>query len=249
MTATESSNRLRPLAPEARELNDNEIHVWMIRASANYSEDPRLRGLLSADERQRAANFRFDKDRRLYIAAHAGLRAVLAGYLRVIEDEIRLVTGLHGKPLLAHPGGSGLEFNLSHSHELALVAVARNKAVGVDVEFVKRDYVFQEVARRFFTAKEVVALLALPQALQLEAFFKCWSSKEAFLKAKATGLSGKLDEVQIISTKDGLVRIEANVPGWSLLELENPHGYVAALVVQGGALPIRCYRWQTGLTV
>ena len=248
MTTTESSNRLWPLAPEGRTLNDNEVHVWMIRASAYYSEDPRSTAFLSADERQRAANFRFDKDRRLYIAAHAGLRALLAGYLGVVEDEIRFATGFHGKPLLTYPGGSGLEFNLSHSHELALVAVARNKSVGVDVELIKRDFAFQELAGRFFTAKEVVALLTLPQALQLEAFFKCWSSKEAFLKAKATGLSGKLDEVQI-STKGGFVKIEANVPGWSLLELEYTHGYAAALVIQGDALPIRCYRWKPGLAV
>lgn len=246
MTAMNSFNPLWPLAPEGRELYGNEVHVWMIRASAYYNDDPRATALLSADERQRATKFRFEKDRRLYIAAHAGLRAVLAGYLRVVEDEIHLVTGLHGKPLLAHPGGSGLEFNLSHSHEVALIAVARNKAVGVDVEFVKRDFAFQEVAGRFFTEKEVVALRALPQALQIEAFFKCWSSKEAFLKAKATGLSGKLDEVQI-STQDGFVKIEANVPGWSLLELEKAHGYEAALVIQGGAVPIRCYRWEPRL--
>jgi 4'-phosphopantetheinyl transferase len=213
------------------------------------SRDERLSALLSADERQRAKRFRFDKDRQLYTAAHAAMRSVLASYLRVPGDEIQLVSGAHGKPLLAHPAASRLQFNLSHSHELALIAVTRGRAVGVDVEFVKEDFAFHEVAGRFFTALEVASLSALPRALQRGAFFKCWTSKEAFLKAKATGLSGKLDEVQIVLTRDGAVGIEANVPGWYLCELQGNDGYEAALVLEGGAIPVRCYRWEPRLII
>ncbi|MGH7928214.1 MAG: 4'-phosphopantetheinyl transferase family protein, partial [Candidatus Binatia bacterium] len=165
-------------------------------------------------------------------------------YLRITADQIHFHAGTHGKPLLSQPAANGLQFNLSHSHEIALIAVARGKAVGVDVEFVKRDFSFDEVAARFFTASEVAALFELPQSLRREAFFKCWTSKEAFLKAKATGLSGKLDEVRLVLTHDGFVRIDANVPGWSLMELRQGYGYEAALVVEGGALPVRCYQWE-----
>jgi 4'-phosphopantetheinyl transferase len=240
---TEISNNIWPLPPEIIELNDDEVHVWMVHTRHIDRAEEELAALLCADERERAARFKFDKDRRLYTAAHAGLRSLLANYLRVAHDEIHFDAGAQGKPLLAQPA-SRLQFNLSHSHELALVAVAQGRAVGVDVEFVKRDFAFDEVARRFFTAREVAALFQLPQALQRQAFFKCWTSKEAFLKAKATGLSGKLDEVQIIPSNDGLVRIEANVPGWSLLQLRHANGYEASLVVQAEALPIRCYRWK-----
>jgi 4'-phosphopantetheinyl transferase len=243
MVAAAFSNNIWPLPPEIIELNDNEVHVWMIPTLGDDSGSEKFIELLSADERQRAARFKFDKDRRLYVAAHAGLRSLLADYVRVSAHEIDFVAGAHGKPLLAQPGTSGLEFNLSHSHELALIVVARGKAVGVDVEFVKKDFAFGDLARRFFTAAEVAALFELPPALQRKAFFKCWTSKEAFLKAKATGLSGKLDEVQIVLTHDGFVRIDANVPGWSLAELIQGDGYEAALVVEGDALPIRCYRW------
>lgn len=233
------------LPPDAFELDEHEVHVWMVRAGAEHIQQDIVNAILSQDERERARRFKFDKDRRLYVAGHAALGALLAGYLRVSARDIHCVSGAHGKPALAPPHAvSGLEFNLSHSHELALVAFARGKAVGVDVEFVKKDFVFDELARRFFSAQEVAALFELPRSLQREAFFKCWTSKEAFLKAKGTGLSGKLDEVQINLTDRGLLKIEAKVPGWSLAELTPGEGYQAALAVKGGASPIRCYQWE-----
>jgi 4'-phosphopantetheinyl transferase len=114
------------------------------------------------------------------------------------------------------------------------------------VEFVKRDFSFEEIARRFFTAGEVQGLLRLPLPLQRDAFFKCWTSKEAFLKAKGTGLSGKLDEVAISLAADQQVRIYASVPGWSLTALTPPVEYQGALVVQGCPRQIRCFRWEPG---
>lgn len=234
--------------PEAIELKDNEVHVWWVNAGSEDIPQDLLAVSLSEDERERAARFKFAKDRRLHVAAHAALRSLLADYLRVAAGEIQFVSGAHGKPALAPPlAASGLEFNLSHSHEVALVAVARQRAVGVDVEFVKRNFSFDELARRFFTTKEVGALFELPQPLQREAFFKCWTSKEAFLKAKGTGLSGKLDEVGITLANDQEVRINARVPGWSLTGLTPCVEYEGALVIQGDPRQIRCYRWEPPL--
>jgi 4'-phosphopantetheinyl transferase len=240
----ELSNKQWPLPPEAIELNDDEVHVWLVDAgTADFAQD-RLAASLSEDEQERASRFKFDKDRRLYTTAHAGVRSLLSIYLKVEAGEIRFFSGANGKPALAAPlAATGLEFNLSHSNELALVAVARGKAVGVDVECCKRKFDFEEIARRFFTAGEVAALLELPEPLQREAFFKCWTSKEAFLKAKGTGLSGKLDEVEISLAADRQVRINANVAGWSLTELVPGAEYEGALVVQGPPRQIRCYRW------
>jgi 4'-phosphopantetheinyl transferase len=231
------------LPPDVIELKDNQVHVWRVKTAADASASERLAALLSEDERQRAKQFRFDKDRRLYTAAHAAMRSLLAFYLGVPGDAIHFAPGAHGKPIIAQPAGSRLQFNLSHSHELALLAIARTRAVGIDVELVK-DFDFHEVAQRFFTAREVANLSALPRALQCAAFFKCWTSKEAFLKAKATGLFGQLDEVQIVSSAEGLVKIAANVPGWSLMELRDLDGYEAALVIEGGSAPIHCYGWE-----
>jgi len=248
VAAAEFSDNLWPLPPDAVELNDDEVHVWLVNAGAKDIPQDVLTTSLSEDEKERAARFKFAKDRRLYVAAHSALRSLLADYLRVAADTIHFVSGPHGKPALAPPlAAGGLEFNLSHSHEVALVAVAQQRAVGVDVEFIKREFSFDELARRFFTTKEVAALCELPQTLQREAFFKCWTSKEAFLKAKGTGLSGKLDEVAITLVADQQVRINANVPEWSLTALTPPVEYQGALVVQGGPRQIRCYQWEPSL--
>jgi 4'-phosphopantetheinyl transferase len=91
---------------------------------------------------------------------------------------------------------------------------------------------------------ELAAFRALPVNLQRQGFFKCWTSKEAFLKAKGTGLSGKLDEVEISLAGEQRVVINASVPGWTLSELSPGNGYEAALVVEGGPLPVNCYRWK-----
>lgn len=248
MTAAEFSDNLWISPPEAIELNDDEVHVWLVNAGAADCPQDLLATSLSTDEKERAARFKFVKDRRLYVAAHGALRSLLADYLGVAAGEIHFVSGSYGKPALPSPlAAGGLEFNLSHSHEVALVAFARQRAVGVDVEFVKRKFSFDELARRFFTTKEVAALFELPQPLQREAFFKCWTSKEAFLKAKGTGLSGKLDEVAITLATDQQVRINASVPDWSLTELTLCVGYQGALVVQGDPRPIRCYQWESPL--
>jgi 4'-phosphopantetheinyl transferase len=167
----------------------------------------------------------------------------LGAYEGVDGREVHLVSGAQGKPMIAAPAGTDLQFNLSHSHELALVAVTRGRAIGVDVEQIKYEFAFEEIAGRFFTPRETDALSALPKGLQRAAFFKCWTSKEAFLKARATGLSGALDEVEIVLDAKGRVTVRAQVPGWSLLELPQLADYEAAVVVEGEALRIRCLQW------
>jgi 4'-phosphopantetheinyl transferase len=200
---------------------------------------------LSTAEQERAARFKFDKHRRLYVAAHVAVRSILSRYLRAAPVKLQFVDGVNGKPSLAGEfAGSGLQFNLSHSHEMALVGVSCGHEIGVDIEWIKEDYGYDEVAERFFTAKEVEQLRALPSNFQRQAFFKCWTSKEAFLKAKGIGLSGKLDEVEITLVDNQRVRIRASVPGWTLAELTPGDGYEAAVVTEGGLLPVRCYQWQ-----
>jgi 4'-phosphopantetheinyl transferase len=210
----------------------------------------RGRDLLSPAERERAARFIFERDRRRYLIAHIALHDILSRYLPIEAAHLSFDLGPNGKPKLHQaPTPSGIEFNLSHSNEMALLAVAHGREVGVDVENGREKFEFQEVAERFFTAKEVAAMRGLPSTLQRQAFFKCWTSKEAFLKAKGTGLSGALDEVEIALGDDEQVRIAANVPNWWLFELDPIAGYEAALVVASARTTIRCYQWQPGLPV
>jgi 4'-phosphopantetheinyl transferase len=228
------------------ELADGSIHVWKINSKLNADRDGWGR-VLSAAEQDRAQRFRFEKDRQLYVAAHAALRVLLASYEGIDTDQLDFVFGARGKPAIAQPAASRIQFNLSHSHELALLAITRDRAVGIDVEHVRENFSFQEVARRFFTAREAAVLSMLPEALQGTAFYRCWTSKEAFLKAKGTGLSGGLDEVEIVMNAEGSIKILARIPGWSLLDLPQLTNYESALVVEGGAVPVKCYEWQPGI--
>jgi len=164
---------------------------------------------LSKGEQARAARFKFDRDRRLFTVAHAALRSICATYLRTSPRTVEFAEGPYGKPKLASDSGTDLRFNLSHSGELALIAAALKREIGVDLECV-RDFDCDPVAERFFTALEVADLRSLRKPLQRSAFYKCWTSKEAFLKAKGTGLSGKLDEVEISSMDGADIRISAS---------------------------------------
>jgi 4'-phosphopantetheinyl transferase len=202
------------------------------------------RDLLSSDERERAARFKFATDRERYIIAHGALRSILGSYLKVAPADLRFAIGSNGKPQLA-PGFAGdrLKFNLSHSRVVSLVAVIRGREIGVDVEHIREDFPFDEVAQRFFASEEVRALRALPRRFQREAFYRCWTGKEALLKAKGTGLSGKLDEVEIVFTSEESVRIIGTTPGWTLTELSPRDGYVGAVAVAKTPGEIQCHRW------
>ena len=234
-----------PSPPAELPALEQSVHVWAVRLDDESVDLDRGREVISFDERERAARFKFERDRRRYLVAHVALHAILGRYLKINPATLCFDTGTNGKPKL--PSGhapSGIQFNLSHSNEMALLTVTQGGEVGVDIEYVKENFEFQEVAERFFTAKEVAAMRSLPAHLQRQAFFKCWTSKEAFLKAKGTGLSGKLDEVEISLTTEQRVQIKASVPGWSLAELTPGDGYEGALVVEGAALIIECYRWE-----
>jgi 4'-phosphopantetheinyl transferase len=232
-------------APTRITLDANHVDVWLLQNDQSAPTQS-LGKRLSPAEQARAARFKFDKDRRLFVTAHAGMRAILAKYLGADPLRLEFIEGQNGKPAFA-PDSAWLEveFNLSHSHQAALLAVAISRIVGVDIEYVKRDFEFAEVADRFFTAREVAALRNLPSALQRSAFFKCWTSKEAFLKAKGTGLSGELDEVSIALTSDQRVKVNAAVTGWTLTELNSIDGYEAALVCEKSRTSIHHYLWNS----
>ena len=122
------------IEPGAEVLGEDEVHVWRI--ALDCGDGDSLRSGLSSDELARAARFHFERDRTRFSVARAALREILAHYLGASPDEIAFVYGGHGKPALAPPHGD-LRFNLSHSHDVALCAVARGREVGVDVERIR----------------------------------------------------------------------------------------------------------------
>jgi 4'-phosphopantetheinyl transferase len=154
----------------------NEVHVWKINLRApGLSEN---REILSSDERVRASRFRFHTDGNRFIAARSSLRTILARYLWTEPAELKFGVNPFGKPhLVAGQDKLGLQFNLSHSHELALLAVARNRDIGIDIEFMRGDFATDEVAQRFFSRSEVNQLGSIAAELKTEAFFNCWTRK------------------------------------------------------------------------
>ena len=237
-----------PLPPAVLPPVEQSVHVWAIKLDDHSIDLARARELISADERERAERFRFERDRRRYLIAHVALHGILGRYLPAESGRLSFAYGSNGKPRLGPElAPAGLRFNLSHSNELALLTITRAGEIGVDVEFVKENFEFHDIAEKFFTAREVAAMRSLPVELQRRAFFKCWTSKEAFLKAKGTGLSGNLDEVEIAFRSGQGIQITAEVPGWSLTELNPIDGYEAAIVVEGPSLQIRYFGWEPHL--
>ena len=234
---------VRPSPSSSLVLRENAVHIWLVETNGESISLGDFKDLLSSVEQDRASKFKFETDRRRYITAHAALRSILSIYVNSPARELQFASGPYGKPKLAPiHDKKKIAFNLSHSHELALIAVTQGREIGVDVERVREDFAFDEVAQRFFTTREVAALHALPLHLQREAFYKCWTSKEAFLKAKGTGLSGQLDEVEMMLT-DHVVRVKGTVPNLSLIELTVDGDYVAALVVDGVEPRLTYYAW------
>ena len=214
----------------------------------------RLAASLSPDERDRADRFREGPLRNRFVAGRAILRSILADYLAAGAGKIPtplFVYGERGKPRLAEPwASSGLQFNLSHSHGLALVAVAVGRDVGVDVERLRPVGHVEGLVARCFSAEERREWAALPDEARLPAFFRGWTCKEAWLKATGAGLSFPLDQVSVSLDPRQPPRL-LSISGdagearqWQIACLEPAAGCVAALAVRGEPPQIALWRWE-----
>ncbi len=203
------------------------VHVWTVFLRPEEAALASLAKLLSQDERDRANRFHFEKDRVAYIAAHGGLRRILAAYFTCDPEDVCFRDGPNGKPAV-----DGIQFNLSHSADLAVVAVTEDRELGVDVERVDPSRADQNVAERFFSPYEVSLLRTLPPGQQTEAFFNCWTRKEAYLKAIGLGLSVPLDSFDVTLVPGEPARLLRGVEAkWRLRSFVPAPGYIGALVV------------------
>ena len=221
------------------------VDVWIARTEELAREAGALAGTLDADERDRAARFHFEEDRRRFALRRGWMRRVLATYVGGAAESLRFEYTPHGKPSLASRGEAALEFNLSHSGELAVLAVTFGRRVGVDVERRKRDRDLEGLAERFFAPDEAAAIRSLPSPARVAAFYRCWTRKEAFLKARGEGLGLPLERFSV-PLEEGpgaaLVRFEGDAlepTRWSREDLALDGEYAAALVAQGRGLVIR----------
>lgn len=239
-----------PSPPQVPSLPGDRVHLWRIWLDrpAGYAEP--LIQILSADERARAERFRFERDRNRFIIGRSALRTILAGQLGTGPGRVRFTYGPQGKPYLAQDAGSGgIRFNMAHSHGLALLALARDRELGVDLEWVRPLPDADQIAARFFSAAEHTTFRELPKDQRQEAFYLCWTRKEAYIKAVGEGLSRPLSQFDVSLTPGQparLLRVEgdpAEIDRWSLVSLAPAAGYLAALAVEGQDRPLECWQY------
>ncbi len=231
-------------------LNTDEIHVWRVSLNMQPETIERLSRLLASDERVKAERFRFARDRNQFIIGRGLLRVLLGRYLACEPRDVRFCYSSYGKPSLDAPlAASGLQFNLSHSHQLALLAFTYARNIGVDIEYMRSDVEFEQLAERFFAPDECAVLQTLPPAQRQEAFYNCWTRKEAYIKARGEGLSIPLESFTV-SLRPGepaaLLRSRehpSDVPRWSLRALAPGEQYAAALAVDDIHWRLRCWHW------
>jgi 4'-phosphopantetheinyl transferase len=237
----------------------DEVHVWRAPLDLPAPALLRLQDTLTADERARAAAYRFRWDHDRFTAARGWLRWVLGRYAGTPAGHLRFQVGEGGKPALSGRAGESLRFNLSHSDGLALVAISPGREVGVDLELVRDEFPGMETARRFFSAGEVAALEALPQGSRARAFFDCWSRKEAYMKACGVGLALALDRFEVTFGPGRPPELhsagwargepgpdEAQMRLWTLHALDAGPAYAAALVLAGGPARVRNFNCEPG---
>lgn len=215
------------VASEHPTLRAGEVHLW--RAHLSAADAGELGDLLSPAEWIRAQRFHFPNDRARFIAGRGLLRTILGRYLDLPPRELRFTQGLHGKPELTGVCSS-LRFNLSHSDDLMLIAVAHARAVGIDLELMREDVPFQTLADYYFDPEDAWHLRLLPEPQRAWKFYDLWTSAEARLKASGRGIA------------HGLRVLEPD--RWSLHKITPADGYAAAVAVEGSTCQLAYWSWQ-----
>jgi 4'-phosphopantetheinyl transferase len=225
-------------------LPEDAIHVWAF--PTRTAETAGLERVLADDERMRADRFRFGHLRESFVIAHGVLRHLLGRYLGVRPSELRFTYGSKGKPAVISE--SGLEFNMSHSGRMALVAMTRRRPIGVDIEEIRPLSGMSKIAESFFGPEEASEIFSLPEAERELAFFSCWTRKEAYIKAIGEGLSAPLDRFRVsitANTPARMIHIEDDAAAaemWCLEDLQVADNYSAALAYRGQRLSLSLFR-------
>ncbi len=235
-------------APESLTLEHDEVHVWRMRLDMDAEHVQELYQTLSEDECVKVNRSPIDKVRRRIIGARGMLRAILGGYLGIDPRLIRFRYGPGGKPALAETSGTqALRFNLSHSDNMALCAIAMDSEVGIDIEYRWDGISILDIARRCFSRREIDEIETLPENQRREAFFNGWTRKEAYLKARGHGLGYGLGHFSVSLRAEGPAALLENerepeeVTRWRLEALTPHPDYTAAIAVERHDWHLKCW--------
>lgn len=218
------------------DISEGRVDVWKTELNVLPSVMSSSMSLLARDEVWRAERYCFARDRRRFVVGRAFLKTVLSLYVRCRPENIRFDYNAYGKPELAdRASGDGLDFNLSHSHELALCAVTRNRRIGVDLEYARLDVEWERMAQTVFSESEYQSICTMPEADARTAFFKQWTLKEAYSKALGKGFSLPWRDFDICVRSGEVPRLRTDAEGqsWALLCFEPAPTYVAAIAIEG----------------
>jgi 4'-phosphopantetheinyl transferase len=235
--------------PKPLALPTGRVDVWRVRLD-EPAKSSSAGSVLSLDEIARANRFHFERDRIHFTRCRSALRGLLAGYLAIAANEIRFEYLTSGKPqIAAEQNQQALQFNVSHSANMALIAVGTEHRIGVDIEKIRGDVDAMSLAERFFSLRERAGLQALPDHLRVTGFFACWTRKEAFLKATGDGLSFPLADFSVTTHPDlhpELEDISGNTETgkrWFLADLTVAEGYRATVALEHPRSPLETYSW------
>jgi 4'-phosphopantetheinyl transferase len=219
------------------ELSENEVHIWTfdIRALATATEKFRL--VLASDEMDRAAQFRFNHLRESFVRTRSTLRHLLGRYMDIHPAGIQFTYGPNGKPALA--SAENIQFNMTHSGDMAAIAITTDCPIGVDVEQIRPVENMLRIAEQFFCPEETAEIISLPADDRECAFFCYWTRKEAYAKAIGAGLGAPLNTIRVTaqSGSSSCSIFTENEVGaaqtWTLHDLQLAANYAAAVGYRG----------------
>ena len=237
---------------EVAPLGQAEVHVRITSLDRRQSDLRFFESILAEDEINRANRFHFKKDRERFVAGRGLLRMILSSYVGTPANEIIFTYGCHGKPgLRRQDGRPAIEFNLAHSAGTAIYAITRDRPVGIDIELVNHEFPIESVAERVFSKVEVAAFRSLPRDMQRTAFFKCWTRKEAFIKALGDGLSCPLSDFDVSLVPGQPAKLlyirgaSEEASRWYMEDIESVAGYAAAIVFSGSQCRMHVSQWDS----
>lgn len=226
------------------DLPDGTIHVWSWQNHPPHEPLDADMSCLSEKEVERCLRFRFQRDRISFATSHRNTRLILANYLGTPPSDLPISHEEGGKPCLHGAGTEHLQFNITHCKDIGMLAVACNMEVGIDVEQPRR--VEPEVAERYFSVSELHQLSLLDEGEYLSGFLRCWTRKEALLKAEGVGLRTPLDAFDVSISRDNPRLLAVRPPAqfrhpWQLYDISPPSTYIACVAVADTPTAIHCY--------
>jgi 4'-phosphopantetheinyl transferase len=231
------------MKPHRREHLAGHMIVWIAQVSKAQDSLIFLEPYLDSRDRERAARFHFPEDRTRFVLGRGLLRKCLGHYLHQTPEAIELAYTDRDRPVL--PNDETVQFSISHAHDLVAVALTAHARIGIDLEWVRPDLDLPELAKRIFSEEDIQTFQALPGSEAPAAFFRAWTRKEAYLKARGEGIAERLREISVSfgpkvtgGVKDA--RLESATQAWRLLALPVPADYMGSLACDHADKQLEC---------